>query len=84
MNSELLTISKKVFSVIFSKEPELKAVHAGLECGILGDKYPGIQMISFGPTIEGAHSPEERINITDVDKFYRLLKGILMEITVIK
>ena len=80
MNSELLMISKKVFRNLFSKNPELKAVHAGLECGILGDKYPGLQMVSFGPTIEGAHSPDEKVKIADVDKFYRLLKNILTEI----
>ena len=80
MNSELLKISKKVFKDLFSKDPELKAVHAGLECGILGDKYPGLQMVSFGPTIEGAHSPDEKVKIADVDKFYRLLKNILTEI----
>ena len=80
MDSQLLKISKRVFKDIFSKEPELKAVHAGLECGILGDKYPGIQMVSFGPTIEGAHSPDEKVKIADVDKFYRLLKSILAEI----
>ena len=80
MGSELLKISKKVFRDLFSKEPELKAVHAGLECGILGDKYPGLQMVSFGPTIEGAHSPDEKVKIADVDKFYRLLKNILTEI----
>ncbi|MEK6552237.1 MAG: aminoacyl-histidine dipeptidase [Bacteroidota bacterium] len=80
MDSQLLKISKRVFKDIFSKEPELKAVHAGLECGILGDKYPGIQMVSFGPTIEGAHSPDEKVKIGDVDKFYRLLKSILAEI----
>ncbi|NJD23053.1 MAG: aminoacyl-histidine dipeptidase [Melioribacter sp.] len=80
MDSKLLKISKKVFNDLFSKEPELKAVHAGLECGILGDKYPGLQMVSFGPTIEGAHSPDEKVKIADVDKFYRLLKNILTEI----
>ena len=82
MDSQLLKISKKVFKNLFAKTPELKAVHAGLECGILGDKYPGIQMVSFGPTIEGAHSPDERVKIVDVDKFYRLLKSLLTEIAV--
>lgn len=81
LDSNLLKISKKVFNEIFGRSPELKAVHAGLECGILGDKYPGMEMISFGPTIEGAHSPDERIKIHDVEKFYRLLKGILVEIS---
>ena len=80
MDSKILKLSKKVFQNLFSSEPLVKAVHAGLECGILSDKYPGLEMISFGPTIEGAHSPDERVNIADVEKFYQLLKGILTEI----
>ncbi|MCL5028440.1 MAG: aminoacyl-histidine dipeptidase [Bacteroidetes bacterium] len=77
LDSEILKISKKVFKDLFNKEPEIKAVHAGLECGILGDKEPGLDMISFGPTITGAHSPDEKVNIETVEKFYDLLKGIL-------
>ncbi len=80
MESKVLKLSKDVFKNLFSKEPEVKAVHAGLECGILGNKYPGLDMVSFGPTIEGAHSPDERVKIPDVEKFYRLLKNILTEI----
>lgn len=80
MDSNVLKLSKKVFQKMFSREPLVKAVHAGLECGILSDKYPGLEMISLGPTIEGAHSPDERVNVVDVEKFYRLLKGILSEI----
>jgi dipeptidase D len=77
----LLKISKKVYKKLFSKDPVIKAVHAGLECGILGDKYPGLDMISFGPTILGAHSPDEKVNIADVEKFYYLLKNILSELS---
>ncbi|PKL82626.1 MAG: cytosol nonspecific dipeptidase [Ignavibacteriae bacterium HGW-Ignavibacteriae-3] len=80
LDSKALKLSKEVFKKLFSKEPVVKAVHAGLECGILGAKYPGLDMVSFGPTIEGAHSPDERVKIADVDKFYRLLKNILTEI----
>ncbi|KAF0139381.1 MAG: aminoacyl-histidine dipeptidase [Stygiobacter sp.] len=80
VDSNILKLSKRVFKKLFGKEPEIKAVHAGLECGILGDKYPGLDMISFGPTIVGAHSPDEKVKIEDVDKFYRLLKSILTEI----
>ena len=80
MDSAILKTSKKVFKELFNKEPEIKAIHAGLECGILGDKNPGLDMISFGPTIEGAHSPNERVNIKTVEKFYDLLKGILKEL----
>ncbi len=81
MDSKILKISKSVFKDLFKKEPEIKAIHAGLECGILEGKHPGLDMISFGPTIMGAHSPDERVNIETVEKFYSLLKGILKEIT---
>lgn len=77
LNSNLLKISKEVFKDLFGKEPEIKAIHAGLECGILESKNPGMDMISFGPTIQNAHSPDERINIETVGKFYKLLSGIL-------
>ncbi len=77
LDSGILRISKSVFKEMFSKEPEIKAIHAGLECGILESKNPGIDMISFGPTIMGAHSPDERIKIDTVERFYDLLKGIL-------
>ena len=78
--SGILRISKSVFKEVFSKEPEIKAIHAGHECGILESKNPGIDMISFGPTIMGAHSPDERIKIDTVERFYDLLKGILKRI----
>lgn len=80
VNSETLKLSMKVFKEIFGKEPEIKAIHAGLETGLLSAKYPDLDMISFGPTIEGAHSPDEKVNIKDVEKFYILLKGILAEL----
>jgi dipeptidase D len=84
LDSKVLKLATSVFITLFSKKPEIKAVHAGLECGILADKYPGIDMISFGPTIQGAHSPDERVKIHDVEKFYRLLTAILEEISVPK
>ena len=80
LDSEILEISKKVYKKLFGEEPEIKAVHAGLECGILGDKHPGLDMVSLGPTIQGAHSPDERVNIDDVEKFYHLLGAILSEL----
>lgn len=79
MDSELLKTGKRIFTEMYNKDPEIKAIHAGLECGILGDKFPGLDMISFGPTIHGAHSPDERLNIADVGKFYNLVKAILKE-----
>lgn len=80
MDSQILKLGKEVFKDKFGKEPEIKAIHAGLECGILADKYPGLDMVSFGPTIQGAHSPDEKVNIKDVEKFYTLLSGILEKI----
>jgi dipeptidase D len=77
MDSELLKVSQDVYFNMYAKLPEIKAIHAGLECGLLGAKYPGLDMISFGPTIHGAHSPDEKVNIEDVNRFYTLLKNIL-------
>lgn len=80
MDSEILRISRRAYKELFNSEPEVMAIHAGLECGILGDKYPGLDMISFGPTITGAHSPDEKVNIHTVEQFYLLLSKILEEI----
>jgi dipeptidase D len=80
MQSKALTIAKSTYKRLFGKEPEVKAIHAGLECGIIGEKYPGIDMISFGPTIEGAHSPDERVHIESVEKFWRYLVEMLKEL----
>lgn len=80
INSKLLKLSTETFKELFNKEPEIKAIHAGLECGILLDKIPGADVISFGPTIQGAHSPDERIEIETVERFYDLLKSILKKI----
>ena len=65
-----------MYKANYGKEPLIKAIHAGLETGLLGAKYPGIDMISFGPTIEGAHSPDEKVNIPAVAKFYDIAKSI--------
>ena len=80
LDSAILKTSKTVYKELFNSEPEIKAIHAGLECGILEGKNPGMDMVSFGPTIEGAHSPDERVNIPAVEKFYNLLKGILKKV----
>lgn len=80
LESSLLKTMKEVYKNIFQKEPKVEAVHAGLECGIIGEKFPGMDMISFGPTIEHPHSPEERVNIESVDKFWKFLTTILKEL----
>jgi dipeptidase D len=79
-NSEILETAKTAYKELFNKEPEIKAVHAGLECGLFLEKYPDLDMISFGPTIKDAHSPDEKLEIVTVEKFWKLLKKILAEI----
>ncbi len=80
LQSPLLQICKDVYSKKFQKEPEVGAVHAGLECGIIGEKFPGMDMISFGPTIEHPHSPEERVHVGSVEKFWDFLAAVLAEL----
>jgi dipeptidase D len=80
LDSPLLRTAGAVYERLFGHKPQLKAVHAGLECGVIGTKVPGMDMISFGPTIEGAHTPRERVHIGSVGDFYRLLKGIVAEL----
>src|SRR5690606_31465278 len=62
-NSSILTVMKDLYTSKFGTAPIVEACHAGLECGIIGAHYPNMEMISFGPTIKGAHSPEERVSI---------------------
>lgn len=76
-NSEILSIVKNTYIDLFKEEPKVIACHAGLECGILGQNYPEVDMVSFGPTILGAHSPDERVSISSVQKFWKLLLEIL-------
>jgi len=81
LESELLKKMKKLYKDTFNKEPHVAAVHAGLECGIIGEKFPGMDMISFGPTIEHPHSPDERVHIGTVEKFWKFLIKVLAELT---
>lgn len=73
LDSEVLKASQKVHQELFGFEPAVKAIHAGLECGIIGEKYPGMDMVSMGPQIEFPHSPSERVKISSVGNYYRLL-----------
>ncbi|PKP37306.1 MAG: cytosol nonspecific dipeptidase, partial [Bacteroidetes bacterium HGW-Bacteroidetes-15] len=79
-NSEILTITKESYIKLFGVEPVVRAIHAGLECGLFLEKYPQLDMISFGPTIKGAHSPDERLDIETTDKFWKLLLDVLKKI----
>jgi len=75
--SPILKVLKQQYEMIFKEQPRVVACHAGLECGILGQNYPEMDMISFGPTIKGAHSPDERVSISSVQKFWKFLLEIL-------
>jgi len=78
--SDIVRAAREVHQQALGKDPELIAMHAGLECGVLGEKHPGMQMISFGPHIVDVHSPSEKIKISSVEPFYRLLTGVLEKI----
>jgi dipeptidase D len=82
MDSPILTTMQAVYEKDFGKIPEVKVIHAGLECGIIGDAYPGLDMISFGPTIRFPHSPDEKVHIESVQKFWDFLVKTLEEIPV--
>ncbi len=80
MDSHILKLARSAYRSLFGKDPEVKAIHAGLECGVLGERFPGMDMLSFGPTLEGAHSPDERIHIDTVEKFWNFLLAILRSV----
>ncbi len=80
MDSPILKICQDVYNKNFGKIPEIKAIHAGLECGLLGGVYPNFDMISFGPTIRFPHSPDEKVEIETVSKFWDFLVAILENI----
>ncbi|MCY4780480.1 aminoacyl-histidine dipeptidase [Sphingobacterium sp. UT-1RO-CII-1] len=79
-NSEILDLLNTLYSDLFAGKAEVVSCHAGLECGLLGRYYPDMEMISFGPTILGAHSPQERVSISSVQKFWKFLCAILANI----
>jgi len=76
-NSHLLEVAVESYKELFGKEPIVRAIHAGLECGLFLEKYPHLEMISFGPTLRGVHSPDERLEIATVEKFWRHLVAVL-------
>lgn len=78
--SEIVQVMEKIYEKNFGEKPQVVACHAGLECGIIGANYPNMEMVSFGPTIRGAHSPEEKANIPSVQKYWGFLKEILANI----
>lgn len=78
--SQILQVMKSTYKKLFGKEPEVMAIHAGLECGIIGGIYPGLDMISFGPTLKSPHSPDERCYIPSVQKAWDFLVAVLENI----
>ncbi len=80
LQSPLLQTMKDIYKKTFDTDAHVAAVHAGLECGIIGEKFPGMDMISFGPTIEHPHSPDERVHVGSVEKFWTFLTNVLSEL----
>jgi dipeptidase D len=78
--SQILEITRKSYKKLFGNDPEVLVIHAGLECGLIGEKYPGMDMISYGPTLRGVHSPDECINIPTVQRFWDLTLEILKSV----
>jgi dipeptidase D len=81
LNSEMLKVTRSVHERVLGTSPEIKAVHAGLECGVIGEKLPGIDMVSIGPWIEAPHSPAERVNVPSVATFWKLLVAVLDDVS---
>ncbi len=84
LDSCILKIAKEAYEELYRITPEVKAIHAGLECGLFLEKYPNLDMISFGPTLRGVHSPDERMHIPAVEKFWNHLVLILKKISEIE
>lgn len=80
MDSAILKVMRKLYEELNNEKPNVAACHAGLECGILGTNYPEMDMISFGPTIKGAHSPDERAQISSAQKYWNFVLEILKQI----
>jgi len=79
-SSELVRKMAETYAQSFGTAPTIEACHAGLECGIIGQAYPGLDMVSFGPLIQGAHSPNERASISSFEKFWGYYLKVLAEI----
>lgn len=80
MNSAIMKITADAYEELFGVKPAIKAIHAGLECGLFLSKYPRLDMVSFGPTMTGVHSPDEKLNIPTVEKFWRHLCRVLEKV----
>ena len=81
LDSLLLATATGTFARLFGFEPGLAVVHGGLECAVLGQKLPGVEMISIGPEIVGLHAPGEKVRISSTQRFYRLLGALLDDLS---
>ena len=81
LDSSLLATARATYARLFEAEPALSVVHGGLECAVLGQKLPGVEMVSIGPEIVGPHAPGERVRISSTQRFYRLLGALLDDIS---
>lgn len=79
LQSHILDVSRKSYKKLFGNDPIVRAIHAGLECGLFLDKYPKLDMVSFGPTLRGVHAPGERLDLASLDKFVLLLEDVIKE-----
>ena len=79
-NSKLLVVAVDQYKKLYGKEPFVGGIHAGLECGLFSEKFPGMDMVSLGPTMRGVHSPDERMHIPAVEKFWLHLLRILEKV----
>ena len=77
MKSEILKVACDTYKELFGAEAKIKAIHAGLECGLFLEKAPHLDMISFGPTMRGVHSPDERLDIASTERWWQHLKALL-------
>ncbi|MBQ0022232.1 MAG: aminoacyl-histidine dipeptidase [Prevotellaceae bacterium] len=80
LDSKILKVAIETYKQLFGKEPKVKAIHAGLECGLFSEKYPGLDMISFGPTLRGVHSPDEALLIPTVEMVWKHILAIISQI----
>ena len=81
LDSPVLAASRRVYERLFGEPPIVTAVHAWLETAVIGERVPGLDMVSFGPQIEAPHSPDERVSIPTVERFWRLLAGVVDELS---
>ena len=81
-DSSILNLTQKHYAEVLGKQPDIKVIHAGLECGLLKEHYPNIEMISLGPTIRNAHSPDEKVQISTVTTYWNVLVNVLADIPI--